>query len=1802
MRYFIFFLICFLSAQGASQCGLTKTHIIKDVVVDEADTTNISILVTGAINNNLATNDQGLCGVQLKFRHAFMKEMYIELISPSGKKITLVGGDIVATNTPFITWDVTFVPLLSTPSPDPGFLPKWENDQVWQSFTTYTGQYHPHIGNLEDFNQGPVNGNWTLRCIDFLDETEGVLLGASLIFCQEEGIICGECSLQPGILTQSDIIACQTSDQLKFTVEKTFPDNTYNPSTYNYGHVIFKDSTILDYQDMIDMTSFDAGVYTICGIQYAKIQSTLLPPKLSRFSPETFRNLFFQQGACIALTDSCFTVQIEPQTSIATVTAVICNGDSYKIGDQEFKLPGKYLATIENGICDSLVELNLSVLNIQGDIVADRDSLTCNGNTIALLGSNVGNPVSDVQYFWYTNDGQILSSDVNFFVVDIVKEGTYFLEITGTTPQLTCKDTISKVIYRDETFPKISFAADTITCFVDTVLIQFFTNLPTIEANWSSKEGHDFQVNSQGIDVWKPGTYFLTVKGENSCSSTDSITIFEDKLGIEPTFSADTITCLKEIVKGNLEFQIDRPYRFLWEGSAFNSTVRNPNFPNPGVYKLTATDLINGCETVRNFEVIGDLTPVGVINFVVDTIDCNKTSVTPSFELTAPVSEYSWMSGINVLSMDSTYTFMRSGSYSLELISTGNGCNSKFDFTIIKDTLVPSLVLSAGLLSCDPDTTTIEVLSGPILNSYTWMGPGIIDNNLSPKVIRSGFYTIQFVAENGCRGQQFISVLNSIDVPDTRFKLDSIRCGKDTLQVEIASASAVFEYEWSGPNVFMSDLATPKISEAGDYSVTITNAISGCKVIQDLTIVDDRIYTVAEISAPPLDCVKDSIQISLTNPGIKSILYTGPSFSSTDISPFVKNVGLYEFTLINDKNCVTNGSIEVIRNDTLPVVEPSFESIKCNQDSVAFAGISTLNNTVFQWTGSGGFNKTGDIVYAYKGGNYTLIGTAPNGCSAQKDFVLGYDTLSPVFNILPFDVLTCEKDSTLLSTDFPPEDGTVVWMPGNLTGQSVFVSEAGSYIATLTAKNNCKASQNFEVVEDKTFPKATSTSTVINCKDLTSNVTVIPQSPYKTITWSDSNPSNIADGVLTFNSATSGMYTYTLTNEELCITVDSVEIKTDLIQPIVLDTILDSITCLVPLIKIGVNLEKPGREYLWNGPGVVNKVETSPSLEITEGGTYFLKVTGQNFCTSIISFSVFKNAEAPQFTTFADTLTCDKGKINIGVNPISDITLYHWNGPDMFESKLRSPKVFQAGNYTVTVTGTNGCSSTRIVEVTENVVKPIITIADTIYLPCDTSAINLVVDADLTILKHRWVFPDGSIFSEVSPSTDISGDYSIQVTGLNGCPSQNLPFYVDIDSKPPGFFIEKDTLNCVQKEVTLKAQSLENDVVYQWTNPSGLEVTAPSIKTTVPGDFQLIVSDSNLCKDTITVTITIDTIVPKIVIDTFGGLQCEVNQVVLDASASDQGNDLLANWTTINGNITTITDIYTAELNTPGLYTFTLRNTVNGCVNRKDIAIEKQSPQFTNVVVESKSPSCPEIRNGSIQLMDLNGTSPYRIKFDGVDQNEKTSFDNLWSGIYNLEVIDSFGCVVTKEVNVPQPATTEITFDPQLKINFGESIELRPNIVESEPGRATMLWYQGDSLLCDGCRTLIVKPFVNTVYTLKISYDGFCQEEVKVLVRVVRKLENAIPNIFRPQSDGPNRLFYIPQTLGISMINHIYVFDRWAENVFRASNVLPGEVSKAWDGTFDGKPVAEGVYILVIEFLLDDGSIWKYNGDLTVMR
>jgi gliding motility-associated-like protein len=433
-----FLLLSFLSlfqseTQAQYACGCVNCP---QNIIDNNSITSI-IDVKGAISNNLATAPQGVCRVCVKFKHDFVSDLQVSLISPAGQSIVLLAPVSQQGFTPFSTWNVCFVPCAAIPSPDPGFPAQWTN-AGWGALGNYKGSYHPFDGCLEDFNLGAVNGAWKLVVKDGDNLQAGVLFDWSIEFCDPNGIDCIRCEAKGGNLASYPAVsACKGNSKLLLTIPPKYTSSNPAPSAayYGYNYVISKNDTIKRIQPTADLRTLPAGKYNVCGLSYRLIDAakipiadgkltvtqlkaqiaSVAPPYCAQVSavcvpveilPNPVTNLDSTACRCVTLNkikycqsgfyqqkfktiEGCdstvnINVNIIPPRSV-TLNATTCKGLPYIIGTKKYTRQGAYKDTLVSIVtgCDSFVTLNLLVRDPN---VLNYTKTICEGDSISQAG------------------------------------------------------------------------------------------------------------------------------------------------------------------------------------------------------------------------------------------------------------------------------------------------------------------------------------------------------------------------------------------------------------------------------------------------------------------------------------------------------------------------------------------------------------------------------------------------------------------------------------------------------------------------------------------------------------------------------------------------------------------------------------------------------------------------------------------------------------------------------------------------------------------------------------------------------------------------------------------------------------------------------------------------------------------------------------------------------------------------------------------------------------------------------------------------------------------------------------------------------------------------------------------------------------------------------------------------------------------------------------------------------------------------------------------------------------------------
>ncbi|MBK6566081.1 MAG: proprotein convertase P-domain-containing protein [Saprospiraceae bacterium] len=1789
-------LLLLLSTFLSAQCLVERNIPLLD-----NDTTYISILVNGLSEDSLGVNGQGLCGVKMNFRHEFVGDISMELISPSGQKVRLVGPAVpVSGNTSFTKWNVTFVSCGDIPSPDAGFSPSWDNLQPWGIFGNYSGQYHPFLGCLEDFNSGNSNGTWTLRIIDVSQFGSGQIQSVSLFFCDDTGLDCDECKLDPGDLQSTPVEQCQTSGNIIFQnlleTFTAFPKDTVN---YIYKWALFQDSVLLNILDQGLLSDLAVGTFTLCNLQYAKNDSLLIPVVPDTFDIFSLNSYFENNFICAQVGDRCIDINIYSSTDTIFIDTTICAGNVFVAAGEEFNNEGTYTLQIPGQFCDTILVLELKLDSIITSIQTSTDSISCINPSVFLTG-NISDTTKMINEFkWFSPDGLFLpTQDVK--VIEAKSAGTFYF----TASDGFCSDTSLIEIYLDENFPQVSIIGeDTLTCFLDTTLLTPLINVPVQSLVWSSSS--PFIQIGNSIKVFETGQYSVNITGENGCSAVASINIVKISEPAPFTLIGDTLFCKKDSIYLDVLFETGGNYQYVWSGvHPGNESVKNPLVTSGGLKSVLVTDVRTGCSASQNIN-IPDLRQYPNVLVNVMNLNCERNSVVPQLIVDLPVDSFIW-TGPGFFSNNASVMITIPGTYNVSVF-TEEGCFSTRNFFVGLDTVKANIFLNSDSLTCTSNSVIINVESDKELIKYNWYDSqnNLVGSDDSLIVFIAGKYLLQAVNVDGCLSIQTIEIIRSASLPNILFEVDEISCTNDSVQIKPDKAVG-FNFVWQYPDQTIILEPSPYVHIPGLYKVTVTDRINpDCVEIQEILVNEVRDYVVFDISYGEFTCISDSVRVMII-PDIDSVslAVSGPFFTiQNDFDFFVHEVGTYYVRGITKEGCITMDSFTTVLNDIVPnIVLPNQIKITCFNRSVPLVFESNIIGTRFELYRNNVLLGEGNNFMVSDSGYYKVYGIAPNACRDTLSFNIELDTLHPDISILPFDTINCINTFTILEAVSGSNNVNVKWTSSG--SNPITVNSGGQYIAeVMSIQNGCITQDTVLVIEEKIYAEYEVSASQINCKNENAVVLLTPGIQFNDIIWSPLNPSLVSPGTLSFNTSQEGVYYFEVISDKSCIFKDSIFVIKNTEKPVILQIISENLNCTNRQTNISVVSSSPIDSIRWTSP--FNISFNSLNLNVSNPGEYKIKLFGSNGCIKDTAVTILEIIDPPQYSSFTDSLSCKKGKGIIGIVSSDNIVSYVWSGPNQYIGFGPSVLVTESGTYTVVITKTNGCTDTTEIKVGGDYREPDFAIKDSFFVPCDSSLIRLFIEENDIIEQYYWSFEGNFLSNDSEPLTNKEGNYSVLVTSLNGCRAKK-DFKVIQITLPAGFSFTTDTITCGKTQAYLSANSPSSLAEYKWISPNGIISQNSNLVTDESGLFLLIVKDDNKCFDTVEVEVSLDTLSPFVEIDQLGEVICEEKQVDLRIRDSLLFPEYTFLWFSGSSQLLSDPTLSRVTVSGEGEYRVLVTNQNNGCQAIFVYEVGAVESDFTTIPLDISQPLCNDFNFGSASITNLKGVPPYQTSLNGVVYGSTFDFYLLAPGEYNVSVKDSLGCKTDTVFTILPATSLSFPFPADTTLYLGDSLILVAGPDSILNNKFNIIWLQNKDTLCSGnCSdSIVVFPKGTTIYTLQMISEQFnCFVEKKIFVNVLDGIFSGIPNVFsRSAIQSENRTFYIPQTRGVEKIISFKIFDKWANPMFARYDFESGIPELGWDGTFEGKEIEQGVYVVVIELLLTNGRSIQYEGSVTVIK
>lgn len=1249
------------------------------------------------------------------------------------------------------------------------------------------------------------------------------------------------------------------------------------------------------------------------------------------------------------------------------------------------------------------------------------------------------------------------------------------------------------------------------------------------------------------------------------------------------------------------------PFIYSWSGSG-NSTsyLDDPDIKSPTVtlppdfvgnitYSVTVSDGL--CEDVDDVMITVNPKPVVTIN-PIPKLCTNGNPVT----LTGTPTNGTW-GGVASSNGTVNPSLLPAGSYQATLSYTNNfGCKNQavLDIEII-DPLEIMIDPIPDLCVDDP-----SILLMPVPAGGTWSGNIDPDGTFDPGKYGPGTHTIIYtvISNEGCKSEEVI-VINVFALPDIQIEDPGPLCSDETF---VSITYAPFGGTWTGPIDALGNIYPNKLG-AGTYTIKYSfTSPEGCSNSDSLQIV---------INDPPKSTLKSPVTVcNSTLSGQTTIIDFDQLILSGDLNGSWTDInnsgatgnfpklnfggvlpGSYIFSYTTQSalgSCKEfTGNVEVIVIDcSCPNVAIGNPGVFCTENANFDLNLYKITTEQGSWSivnTPAGTNPASILGSVFNGNNkdagiYTIKFTLTNspGSNCPDSSVTQVNLVDPPSSVIANNINVCNQIGSGvypyvidLFSAISSGDKSGFWTDKNNSGSTGSFNSlnftgvpAGQYIFEYTT-NSAIAPCN-----EKTYSLAVIVSDC-NCPninlgqgpDLCSDNGMIDlkslEGSSEPGTWSistappGSNPATISNNKFFTSSSDPGAYTlkYTLTNP-VAGCPDYKEIQILVIAPPFAQITPLSQICnssgsagnntTVDFTSLVISGDKSG---VWTDINNSGATGTFPKLDFTG-------VTPGNY-----SFT---------YTTASANLPCSEK------------------------------------NYTITI-------------IVKNCECPDISLIPSTVVCSDENILNLNALL-LTAEPGNWSIsaqPAGSKPLVVNGNTvDIGsadpGDYTFKYT-LSAVPPANCPkdneTIVTINKAPNAGIAAPiyDVCKGSNQTILLSSLLVGADPGGSWSlDPGSADPTSSfdsnngilSTKSLLVGKylFAYTVNGTPPCTDKSTqVTININEL-PTVNAGIDKTINCDNLTAIIDPLISPVAN-INIKW---SGPGITIPDQKIQNVYQAGLFVITVTEKNTLCSASDSVLVIQAGNPITDVEYTVSNASCKDVNNGKLQIENiLGGTPAYNAQLNGQSINNFNLIENLKPGNYNMIIQDINNCNFEFNFTIDTNNEIQVNLGPDLFVLQGDEyvISLQSSIPDTQIKNIT--WTPP---VCNSCSSFTQTASDDISYEVLIEDFTGCKasDKINVYVKPVRRVY--IPNVFSPDGDGINDLFYIYSDGGVAKIRSLRIYDRWGELLFETFNIQPNDPKVGWNGKFKNKKLDNGVFIFVADIEFTDGETELYKGDLTIHR
>lgn len=736
--------------------------------------------------------------------------------------------------------------------------------------------------------------------------------------------------------------------------------------------------------------------------------------------------------------------------------------------------------------------------------------------------------------------------------------------------------------------------------------------------------------------------------------------------------------------------------------------------------------------------------------------------------------------------MNPAHVFSDTGDYQVQAIVYLNNATVDTLEQIVTINAIPDVNLGSDTTMCTSGNFTLD--AGNAGATFLWNDASA---NQTIQVSSTGIYSVTVTNSYGCVNNDSISVDINQSV--------SVNLGNDTTLCD--GESIVLDAENTGSTYLWSDgssAQTLSVNAAGTYAVTVTNA--GCEGNDSITISVNPLPDAA-ISPSGSISICDGNAQTLTVSGGDSYLWsTAETSTSIVVSPMADTY----FYVTATNSCGSDvDSVQILVNGANATITASLDSV-CQGQSVELTASGGVN---YSWSTGETTQVITDTPLSSTTYSVTVSG---NGCEDSTDI---YVVVKPAITATVSPTEICSGETATLSVS---GGSSYAWSTGE-SAQTISVSPASTTTYYITVTNSgCSDSTEVSVTVNA-LPDVNLGNDTSFCVGSALNLEA--QNSGATYIWNDASTNQ------TLNVTLAGNYSVTVTDANGCESADTISVSVNSLPEIN----LGNDTSICQGASVILDAQNTGATYQWSD------LTTNQTLLVSSAGTYSVTVTDVNSCQGSDEI-VISMGTTPDVSLGNDTSLCEGGSIVLNAGGVG--YTYAWSTA----STNSSITVATAGDYSVTVTSSDDCTSSDTISIGINSL-PIVSLGnDTSF--CEGNSITL--DAENTGATYAW--SDNSTNQTMLVNT--SGTYSVTVTTAENCSSSNS-IVVSVYSNPI-VDLGSNTSFCEGSSFTLDAENIGSS--YIWSDAS----TSQNLDVTAAGTYSVTVTSAAGCQGSDDITLSLN--------------------------------------------------------------------------------------------------------------------------------------------------------------------------------------------------------------------------------------------------------------------------------------------------------------------------------------------------------